>query len=35
VRCTCSEKSSQRMRPTVDNARPWKAEKKQKTALME
>jgi Transposase IS116/IS110/IS902 family len=30
--CTCAQKSRQDMRPTVDCARPWKAEKKQKTA---
>src|SRR5262249_29004927 len=31
VGCTCSSKSSQQMRPTVGDAKPWKAEKKQKT----
>src|SRR5215831_8495405 len=31
--CTCAEKPSEPMRPTVDAARPWKAEKTQKPAL--
>jgi hypothetical protein len=30
--CTCAEKLSQQMRPIVVNAKPWKAEKMQKTA---
>jgi len=31
--CTCAEKPSQPMRPTVDDARPWKAEKTQNPLL--
>jgi hypothetical protein len=33
VGCTCSEKASEPMRPTVDDARPWKAEKTQNPLL--